>query len=264
MTPILPNPNYNGSIALSWTNLGGGVNYYLFRNTSQITTVSGLNFIANLTTSFYTDNLSSVGTYYYAVVAGSQFGNSSVSSNVTVTISLPATPMMTPILPNPNYNGSIALSWTNLGGGVNYYLFRNTSQITTVSGLNFIANLTTSFYTDNLSSVGTYYYAVVAGSQFGNSSVLSNVTVTISLPATPMMTPILPNPNYNGSIALSWTNLGGGVNYYLFRNTSQITTVSGLNFIANLTTSFYTDNLSSVGTYYYAVVAGSQFGNSSV
>ncbi len=182
----------------------------------------------------------------------------------TVTISLPATPMMTPILPNPNYNGSIALSWTNLGGGVNYYLFRNTSQITTVSGLNFIANLTTSFYTDNLSSVGTYYYAVVAGSQFGNSSVSSNVTVTISLPATPMMTPILPNPNYNGSIALSWTNLGGGVNYYLFRNTSQITTVSGLNFIANLTTSFYTDNLSSVGTYYYAVVAGSQFGNSSV
>ena len=147
-TPYLsasPNHSYGGSITLSWTPLTPTTQCYLFRNNTTINSINGLNFIANITSGNYIDNESSYGTYYYVVFVNNTYGNSSISNCVNVIVSAPIAPTLNSILPNPNYNGSITLSWTNLGGGVNYYLFRNTSQITTVSGLNFIANLTNQF-----------------------------------------------------------------------------------------------------------------------
>ena len=166
----------------------------LSRNTNPITTVGLLNFVANTTTTSDIDTIGSIGTYYYAIVASSLFGNSSVSNNVSLcTVSPPIPPLMSTISPNPNYNGSIAITWTAVSGATCYYVYRDTNPITTVGLLNFVANTTTTSDIDTIGSIGTYYYAIVASSLFGNSSVSNNVSVTVSPPIPPLMSTISPN-----------------------------------------------------------------------
>ena len=86
MNIITPNPSYNGNVTVSWAISTDAFCYYLFREPTPITTSLGLIFIANLTVCSYDDNLTSVGTYYYAVVACSSLGNSSISNCMNVTI----------------------------------------------------------------------------------------------------------------------------------------------------------------------------------
>ena len=124
----------------------------------------GLNFIANCTTSSDVDTIGAVGTYYYAIIAASQLGNSSLSNCVSVTIFVSNVSLST-ILPSPNYNGSIALSWTTSPGATGYYVFRNITPIVSVTGLNFIANPIINSFNDIVGAIGTYYYAVVATNQ---------------------------------------------------------------------------------------------------
>lgn len=89
----------------------------------------------------------------------------------------PASPTLNLISSNPSYDGSVSITWTLSLQANCYYLFQDINPILTTSGLNYIANLTTNSYNETLGTVGTYYYAVVAANQFGNSSISNNVNV---------------------------------------------------------------------------------------
>ena len=166
------------------------------------------------------------------MIAGNLAGNSSLSNCVNITISVPITPIMNSISPNPSNTISVDLSWTNLGVGVNYYLYVSFSPLTTVNGLPFYENLTTNSFIDTVYSTNTYYYAVMASSNLGNSSLSNCVNVTTMAPATPIMNSISPNPNYTGTINLSWTDLGAGITYLIYRDINPITSTTELTPIA--------------------------------
>ena len=105
--------------------------YYLFREPTPITTSSGLIFIANLTVCSYDDNLTSVGTYYYAVVACSSLGNSSISNCMNVTIfSVASAPLNLTAIPGYQM---ILLMWNppSMNGGIpilNYTVYNRISS----------------------------------------------------------------------------------------------------------------------------------------
>ncbi len=84
------------------------------------------------------------GAYYYIVTTVNANGESAISNCVGVLALLfPSAPIINLISPNINYNGEISISWTIPPGSADIYLYRSINPILSVTGLNFIANLTT-------------------------------------------------------------------------------------------------------------------------
>ncbi|HUX98969.1 MAG TPA: hypothetical protein VMV49_05410, partial [Candidatus Deferrimicrobium sp.] len=87
LEPITPNPDFDGQISLNWNLVENATLYYIYRNTSSITTMTGLSPIANTTTNNYIDLLLTSGTYYYAISAGNSRGRSWISNTQNVSCS---------------------------------------------------------------------------------------------------------------------------------------------------------------------------------
>ena len=138
-----------------------------------------------------------------------------------VTTAVPDIPTLILNSPNPDYTGSIELSWAAVYGGFEYYVFRNTTQIASVTGLNSIAQFPYSPFTYTILAPGTYYYVVTAADQIGNSPLSNCINITVSVPITPVKNLIFPNPSVTGSITLSWNANPWATGFYLFKNTSS-------------------------------------------
>ncbi len=97
----------------------------------------------------------------------------------------PDPPNLTAIQPNPNTNGKVILNWEHSGSISHYWVFRDTSNITTTDGLSPIAKVyhPTQIYTDTVTINGTYYYAIIANAtSYAFNSSLSNVeNVTVAI-----------------------------------------------------------------------------------
>jgi hypothetical protein len=92
-------------------------------------------------------------------------------------------PTLNLILPNPNDNGIITLDWDDVNGTTVYYIYRSSSNITSVMGLIPIATVTTSTYQNIVTIEGEYFYVIVAGND-GENTTLSNVeSVVVDFPS---------------------------------------------------------------------------------
>ena len=89
-------------------------------------------------------------------------------------VGTPMQPILAEINPNPLSIGNISLSWSSAKDVINYEIYRETSQFSSVSGLTAIDTSTLTSYTDTVNATGYYYYAVVATNDYGDSLV-SNV-----------------------------------------------------------------------------------------
>jgi hypothetical protein len=259
------------SIHLQWSKVSDAALYYIYRNTSKITSTTGLSPIGWTTNNYTDDIVPGAGTYFYAVVAGNDFTNSSISNceNITVALSVPSAPQLYPIAPDPSTSGVINVNWSSVTGATSYYLFRDTTPSFPISGLSPIATGGASNYTDTISINGTYYYVVIATNTTGNSTLSNYENVTVSIPPSPIPSPpylyaISPNISTTGTINLDWDDVTGATIYYIYRNGSQISTISGLNPIVTSPTSAYQDTINTDGTYYYVVVASNTVWNTSI
>ena len=82
----------------------------------------------------------------------------------------PPTPELAFIVPNPTDIDTIYLNWNNVFGATTYYVYRSTSYIWSIEGLEPIAVVTISEYIDTVLYRGFYYYVVVAENLAWNSS----------------------------------------------------------------------------------------------
>ena len=87
------------------------------------------------------------------------------------TVWLPQGPVLASIVPNPDIDGMIELNWSKVADATIYYIYRATSSIESVDGLNSIGTSFTNNYTDRVTTNGIYYYVIVAGNASGNSSI---------------------------------------------------------------------------------------------
>jgi hypothetical protein len=95
---------------------------------------------------------------------------------------MPSTPTLNPIFPAVDYDGSINFNWTQMDYTIEYYVFRNTSFISSLGSLTPIATTTQNSYTDTPPGSGTYYYVIVAKGAIGNSSISNCENVQVVLP----------------------------------------------------------------------------------
>jgi hypothetical protein len=92
-----------------------------------------------------------------------------------------STPVLEPITPNPDRDGIVNLTWAEVEGATDYYIYRGTESFTQMTGLTPIGNTTSNYYTDFLPVNGSYYYAVVARNSRGRSWISNSEDVNISI-----------------------------------------------------------------------------------
>ncbi len=94
-------------------------------------------------------------------------------------------PELAPITPDPDADGIIELSWNAVTDAEMYYIYRDLLTITSVMGLTPKYVVTETTYNDTLATNGTYYYVIVAGAAFGNSSISNFENITVAIPPKP-------------------------------------------------------------------------------
>jgi uncharacterized delta-60 repeat protein len=187
--PVLQQIMIEGeNVIINWSDIRHARKYYIYKENSSITTINGLVPYAISTINSFVDSKNSLldrHTYYYAIVAGNILGNSSGSNCLNFTRIDKITPDLQAITPNISTTGIITLNWEDDQYIAKYLIYRDTSNITSVSGLTPIANTTDGYYIDTLTSSGLYYYVIVAeydGPIYGPPS--NCVEVSVELPAT--------------------------------------------------------------------------------
>jgi len=263
---IVPAVDIDGGVGLNWSDVDGITHYYVFRNTSFITSIDGMTPLDSVIDSNYTDFLSMNDEYYYVVIASDVNGNSSISycESVNVSVPLEATDLSL-ISTNPDFDGTIDLDWDDVERATSYLIYRNTSFISSVNSLTPIDTSTESNYIDSVPANDIYYYAIIATDGSIVSSISNCENVTVSMPLTePNLLPISPNPDHDGVIYLEWIVPLGATIYYIYRDFSSISSVISLAPIDTTTDIYYHDSILSNGTYHYVIVAGDGIVNSSI
>ncbi len=253
-------------INIYWSYLEDAEFYYVFRETSTITTVDGLTPYAIAESPWYLDIIEEYKTYYYVVMGYNGTHNSSISNCANVTVrsfeEISITLYLEP------HGQSMNLDWGYIQNAGIYYVFRETSQIITIDGLIPIATTSLSRYNDFITENGTFYYVVIANNGTHNSSISNCVNETIIIypfnEIVPELEPIVPSNDEDGNIYLDWNTIYEASFYYVFRETSSIITLDGLTPIASSSYSGFYDQINENGTYYYVIVANNGTVNGSI
>ncbi|MFX1293736.1 MAG: FG-GAP-like repeat-containing protein [Promethearchaeota archaeon] len=268
---IVPSIDNDGIIDLNWSRIIEATTYYIYRDNSSIISVDGLIPIATCSDSNYTDYITTNGIYYYVIIAENFVGNSSISNCENVIVAIPPSPTnITSITHSFYYNlviyhEEVQVNWSGVAEATSYYVYRDISNITSIVGLVPMANTTSLSYNENITTEGTYYYVIVTSNGWANSSLSNCENITVVFPLnTVNLSPITPVLDEDGIINLDWDDLIYAPTYYIYRDTSEITSVSGLTPIGTVLTSNYDDTIDTDGIYYYVVVAGYPWGNSSI
>jgi len=256
-------PLASGLFQFGWYSVSGASNYAVYRDTSSITSTSGMTAVLlNTTDLSYSETLPGAGNYYFAVTAYDGLGESAPS--VPNIVALFQTTMLNAIT---LAGATVSLSWNGITGADAYYIFRNnTEEITEVNArytppLSYTIGATT--YQDSLTEAGTYYYAVIPlmamnpqAQGFGVLSNCQSVTYAGGGMAAPTFTgPIVPYAD--GTVNLQWTSVPYATTYELYCGVTPISDVSLMTPVTTTSDLTYSHSLASsgYGTYYYAVTA---------
>jgi hypothetical protein len=185
ISTITPNPDRDGIISLGWNSITDATSYWIYRETTNITSLSGLTPISVVTGTGFTEPSSLTNaTYYYAVLATNGLQNSTHShcENVTVAHGVPDSPDLNDITPDPDLDGNIYLTWPAIPDISYYSIYRETTNITSLGGLSAITTTTSTSYFDYNLANGTYYYSVVGSNSFGQGNITDCENVTVAIP----------------------------------------------------------------------------------
>ncbi len=135
-------------------------------------------------------------------------------------------PVLSPITPNPSFNGNIYLNWSEIQDADNYTIYRDFSYINGyMQSLIEIGNTEETYFDDSVFVDAVYYYAVCSSNETGNSEFSNCVSVSVEFPnpTPPILELITSNPSNTGEISLNWTENPNGLHYTIHRYTSLIT-----------------------------------------
>jgi chitodextrinase len=225
------------SVTLTWfasTESAGGpgvAGYYVYRNGTQIATVSS-------GTSYIDSPLPALTTYSYQVAAFDKAtppNVSALSGAISVT-TLSSTSSQAPPVPTGLASSSVTatslmLTWSASAGASGYFVYCNGVQIATVSS-------GSSYNDQGLTASTTYSFQIAAFTQASATlAYVSPLSAAVSV-TTPMATqpPSVPTgltaaSIATGSVTISWSastdSAGSSVaGYYVYRNGAKIATVS--------------------------------------
>lgn len=189
---------------IKWHTVKGAGGYIVYR-TSDISTVPEFCGITG-DTNVYVDNTVTYGnTYYYAVSASNDAGESPQTTLTAVaTPTLPSAPQT--VFATALSTNSVSVSWNNVTGAAEYYVYYSNIPAGLFTCLDTVSD--TLITLNNLSEGTTYYYQVVASNFIGASGYSATATVTTATrPVPDQPTGLTASPLSESSIQLSWNTM---------------------------------------------------------
>ncbi len=184
LNPIIPSPDTDGNIELSWSSVSDATSYEVYRDNILRTTT---------TSTSYTDSDLTDGFYEYKIVCINVEGISDDSNIQSVTVSIlavlviPNAPILNPISPSTDIDGSITINWASVSGATSYEIYRSISDGIFV----LIQTVTLTSLTDSGLSDGTYNYKIISKNNDGTSGFSNIQSVIVLKPVIPTV-PIVP------------------------------------------------------------------------
>jgi fibronectin type 3 domain-containing protein len=248
----------SSQVDLSWTDTADNESGFKIERSVSTNTNYTLLAVLGMNITSYTDiSVTQGNTYYYRVTAYNIYGDSTYSSEVSVTLP-PAIP--TNLTLTPASSSQINLSWTDVNGETGYEIERSTNGIT--YALLSTLNADTILYSDTPLTPNTnFYYRIKAYNAGGYSDYSSEInTTTLTGP------PGIPNLINISVISrtrldIIWSNVYGETGYKIERsfngtNYGQLTTIN------TDVTSYADTTVTPSNTYYYRVRASNIWGDS--
>lgn len=257
---ILPNPNTDGSVELSWSKPAQTQYFELYRFRGF-----GWFYMARLYTTSYTDNNVADGiTYKYKVIAGNTLGESLDSNVVSVVIDIyeepipPDSPVLCITVNSPSTDGEIVLKWDFVSNADDYGVYRSKND----GSFDFLEKIDENYYDDLVLESGDYSYRVKAGNEAGKSDFSNTESITVQLAGVPN-SPVMNELTYELvedtiQIYLDWEEVFCD-SYTVYRS------IGGAEYEPleeGLNSTSYSEVLIEVGVYMYKVSAVNMFGES--
>ncbi|NHI91896.1 MAG: hypothetical protein EAX96_05295 [Candidatus Lokiarchaeota archaeon] len=184
LSTISPSIIIDGKIYLNWTKVSWATFYLVYQHDSPFIffDLYKMAHIANVSSNHTTVQVSIIGTYYYGVLASNGTHMTSLSNIQAANVLGVIGPQLSPISPHNIMNGIIILNWSQVQWATYYLVYRDTSLFGyfDLPRMTFIENLTLNYITDQVFSIGTYYYGIVAsnGTYSTSLSNIDNASVT--------------------------------------------------------------------------------------
>jgi hypothetical protein len=252
-------PSSDQIIVLNWTNSARANNYSIYRSNSKFSSLESADLIAqHITDLNYSDTISSLGLFYYRVVACGDNGNSTPSNLIEMYATNNQTPYLYPLKLNPSNHKEVRLNWTIIGNAVNYHIYRNESSSFNYSKATPIAESTFNYFQDDNVPAGIWYYSIICEYNNGslyNSSLSNNQSISIvNVPQSPVIS-ILSDTPYVNNITIGWSAIDGASQYQVYRTTAPIEDLEHHSPIDVTIGLSFTDDVYDDNTYYWQVVA---------
>ncbi|MFQ5978777.1 MAG: fibronectin type III domain-containing protein [Candidatus Heimdallarchaeota archaeon] len=241
--------------------------YRVYRSTTSGAYGAFLAETAETTTTFNDSSSLTISVpYYYIVTAVNSYGESFVSNEVTITLTVPSAPQV--LVAAPGTGLTVMLTWgaPTMQGSTPVTMYRVYRNTTSGDYTVFLNETSTTAFNDSTVLLGTtYYYILTAVNSIGESGWSNEVNITLTAPSAPQV--LSATPDTGTTVLLVWghsVNNGSTpiITYRVYRSTT-----SGAYgpFLAETPNATYRDASSFLlGTpYYYVVTAVNRIGESS-
>ena len=224
----------NTEVYLSWDLVSSANSYRVYYSTSSSVSMFSYDIVQDTNTNNYTaTNLTNDVTYYFIVTASNNNGESDSTSAVSATPTSDSNALIPPSdLSALAGDQSISLSWSTVSAASSYSIYM--AEVSGIASDNWQSlaggaefnSTTNSYLVSNLSNGTTYYFVVASVDADAN---MSSDSTEVSA------TPVLPAPNDFSAIAsdkrveLSWSSVGDGISYEIYRTTDGDCTLSAHN-----------------------------------
>jgi N-acetylneuraminic acid mutarotase/fibronectin type 3 domain-containing protein len=246
----------NSSVTLNWNAISNARSYNIYWST-----LPGVSSASEVITGVDSNQYEHAGrnngtTYYYALSAVGDLGESGLSQEVSATPALPA-PSHLQVRGDGSAN---ALSWDAVPGATAYTVYWNDSGNPGANDASIVlTDGETQFLHGGIVADKSYHYAVSAADDYSESALSESVT-SLSAPATPTAT----TPYQDGSIEVSWTPVAGATSYNVYYSSTPGVDKRSAQVASNLSAPFIHTGLANQSTWYYAVAAVSDSGESAL
>jgi RHS repeat-associated protein len=238
----------NPEISLAWTTATGATSYYIYRNNTYLTSTTA--------TSYQDSAVIGGTTYFYYIQAvnstgATQTGSSGSTPPSNCGGSAPGPVSWVSISSGCSGNSpEVSLAWTTATGATSYYVYRNNSFLTSLTGttyedLNVTGGIAYSYYIQAVNSTGATQTAPLSDTPPSNCEG--------SAPGPVSWMSISSGCNGNSpEISLAWTTATGANSYYVYRNNSFLTSVASttfedVNVMGGTTYNYYIQAVNSMG-----------------
>ena len=245
---------------ISWSAVPGATSYSVFWGTAPGVDTGAMK-MATQDTAYSHTGVVPGHTYYYRVAAENAGGQSELSSEVSVYVSIaaPPTPANLAVVYDASNQWNM-ITWSQSPGASTYNVYWGTSSNVTTSSMK-MSTSSTSYSHTGVGAGYTYYYRVSAVNG-GGESALSN-TVSASVPAALPSTPTGVNASYD-SVAkynlIKWNAVAGATEYDVYWSTVAGVSTASMMLTPTTNVEYGHSGVVSGSRYYYRVAARNSVG----